>query len=98
MASGNDLPLFELVFNPFSSVISKKLTLNQREFFLRHVAQTSTEPMLGVDLNIVRASGCTLTDVNGKSYFDLISGISVSSIGHCHPAVIKAIRDQSEKY
>ncbi len=39
-----------------------------------------------------------LTDVNGKTFTDLISGISVSSIGHCHPKVVKAIQVQSEKF
>jgi acetylornithine/N-succinyldiaminopimelate aminotransferase len=72
--------------------------MNQRELFLRHVAQTSDSPMLGIDIDIVKAEGCTLTDVNGKTFTDLISGISVSSIGHCHPKVVKAIREQSEKF
>jgi acetylornithine/N-succinyldiaminopimelate aminotransferase len=72
--------------------------MNQRELFLRHVAQTSDSPMLGKDLNIVSATGCTLTDVQGKQYTDLISGISVSSVGHCHPAVVKAVKEQSERY
>jgi len=72
--------------------------MNQRELFLRHVAQTSNLPMLGVDINIKSAKGCILTDVNGKEYIDLISGISVSNIGHCHPKVISAINEQSQKY
>lgn len=72
--------------------------MNQRELFLRHVAQTSPEPLLGIDLDIDRAEGCYLYDVKGKKYLDLISGISVSSIGHCHPNVVKAIREQSEKF
>ena len=72
--------------------------MNQRDLFLRHVAQTSDTPFSGVDINISKASGCTLTDVNGKNYLDLISGISVSSVGHCHPRVVQAIKEQSEKY
>ena len=72
--------------------------MNQRELFLRHVAQTSDQPLSGIDLNIEKAAGVYLYDQSGKIYLDLISGISVSSIGHCHPQVVKAIRDQSEKY
>jgi acetylornithine/N-succinyldiaminopimelate aminotransferase len=72
--------------------------MNQRELFLRHVAQTSELPMLGHDLDIHRAYGVTLVDKKGKHYADLISGISVSSVGHCHPHVLKAIREQSEKF
>ncbi|MBA3682157.1 MAG: aspartate aminotransferase family protein [Bacteroidetes bacterium] len=72
--------------------------MNQRELFLRHVAQTSDLPLLGVDINIKVAKGVTLTDANGKEYIDLISGISVSNVGHCHPKVVKAINEQSQKF
>lgn len=37
-------------------------------------------------------------DVNGKRYLDLIAGISVCNVGHCHPAVVKAIQDQAQQY
>jgi acetylornithine/succinyldiaminopimelate/putrescine aminotransferase len=72
--------------------------MNQRELFLRHVAQTSDTPLLGIDMNITTASGSKLTDVNGKEYIDLISGISVSNVGHCHPEVVAAINEQSQKF
>lgn len=72
--------------------------MNQRELFLRHVAQTSELPMLGHDINIESAKGCVLKDINGKEYLDLISGISVSSLGHSHPKVINAIEQQSKKF
>ncbi len=72
--------------------------MNQRELFLRHVAQTSDNPLLGEDVNIYKALGCKLTDVNGKEYIDLISGISVSNVGHCHPKVVNAITEQASKY
>ncbi len=69
--------------------------MNQRELFLRHVGQTSTAPLA---LEIVKAKGCTLTDVNGKKYIDLIAGISVSNTGHRHPKVVKAIKKQVDQY
>ena len=72
--------------------------MNQRELFLRHVAQTSDLPLLGVDVNIASACGSVLKDADGKEYIDLISGISVSNIGHCHPKVVSAIHEQSKKY
>jgi acetylornithine/N-succinyldiaminopimelate aminotransferase len=72
--------------------------ITQRQLFLKHVAQTSDTPLLGVDLNIVKAKGITLTDIHGKEYIDLISGISVSNVGHCHPEVVDAIQQQTEKY
>lgn len=68
---------------------------NHRQIFLHNVAQTSPTP---VGLEIMRAEGIYLTDVNGKKYTDLISGISVSSLGHCHPNVVAAIKKQAETY
>jgi len=49
-------------------------------------------------LEIVNAKGCVLTDVNGKEYIDLISGISVSNVGHCHPDVVHTVTEQANKY
>jgi acetylornithine/N-succinyldiaminopimelate aminotransferase len=71
------------------------MQLSNRQLFLNHVAQVSPKPM---DLEIVRALGVNLFDVNNKSYIDFISGISVSNVGHCHPNVVKAIQKQSETF
>ena len=69
--------------------------ISQRELFYSYIAQTSPEPM---DLNIEKAEGVHLIDSDGKKYVDLISGISVSNVGHCNPRVINAIQEQSKKY
>lgn len=69
--------------------------MNQRELFLRHVAQTSDAPLA---LEIVKAEGCKMWDKDGKEYIDLIAGISVCNIGHRHPAVVQAIKDQADEY
>lgn len=69
--------------------------MNLRQLFLSHVAQTSTAPLA---LEIVKAEGCELIDVNGKCYIDLIGGISVANVGHRHPAVIAAIQKQLDAY
>ena len=69
--------------------------MNQRQLFLQHVAQTSPAPLA---LEIVKAEGCTLWDIHGKTYLDLISGISVCNMGHRHPKVVEAIKEQSDKY
>ncbi len=69
--------------------------MNQRELFLRHVAQTSTAPLA---LEIAKAEGAILRDVNGKEYIDLIGGISVANVGHRHPKVINAIQQQLDSY
>ena len=69
--------------------------ITNRQLFLNHVGQTSPSP---VGLEIVKAEGCKLWDVNGKEYIDLIGGISVCNIGHRHPKVIEAIKGQLDNY
>lgn len=65
------------------------------EVFLQHLAQTNSHPFL---ISIERAEGIYLYSPEGKRYTDLISGISVSNIGHRHPKVIQAIKDQLDKH
>ncbi|HET8962444.1 MAG TPA: aspartate aminotransferase family protein [Chitinophagales bacterium] len=69
--------------------------MNQRTLFLQHIAQTSPAP---VALEIVKAEGCKLFDIDRKIYLDLIAGISVSNLGHNHPAIKNAIIQQLDKY
>ncbi len=63
--------------------------------FLRHVAQTSE---LSLQFEIDRAEGIFFYDASGKAYIDLVSGVSVSACGHGHPSVVKAVKDQADKY
>lgn len=69
--------------------------ISNRQLFLSHVAQTSPAP---IGIEMAKAAGIHLWDVNGKRYVDLISGFSVCNIGHSHPAVIKAVQQQTEAY
>ncbi len=46
---------------------------------------------------MIKGEGCILTDADGKKYLDCLSGIAVCSLGHCHPAVTRAICDQAQK-
>jgi len=69
--------------------------MTNRQLFLEHVAQTSEAPLA---LEIVRAEGMYLWDVSGKQYLDMIAGISVCNVGHSHPRVVTAVREQAEKY
>jgi len=45
-------------------------------------------------VEFVRGEGVRLWDADGKEYLDFLAGISVCSVGHCHPAVVEAVRDQ----
>ncbi|MGW8316726.1 MAG: aspartate aminotransferase family protein [Bacteroidales bacterium] len=69
--------------------------ISQRQLFLRHVAQTSDTSL---QFEIDRAEGIFFYDRSGKAYIDLVSGVSVSSLGHGHPAVIQAVKDQADRY
>src|SRR5688500_19036577 len=65
------------------------------DVFLNNIAQTSPGPFL---ISIERAEGIYLYTPDGKRYTDLISGISVSNIGHRHPKLVEAIKDQVDKH
>ncbi len=69
--------------------------ITERQLFYNYVAQTSEEP---IALEIEKAEGIYLYDKNGKKYIDLISGVSVSNLGHRHKNVLKAVNEQLEKY
>ena len=49
------------------------------------------------DLSLVKGSGSYVWDEAGKSYLDFATGIAVCSLGHCHPALVKAIQNQAEQ-
>jgi acetylornithine/succinyldiaminopimelate/putrescine aminotransferase len=66
-----------------------------REIFLNNLAPTSPTPFL---IPVERAEGIYLYTPEGKRYIDLISGIAVSAIGHRHPKVVSAIKDQVDKH
>ncbi len=69
--------------------------MNHRELFFRHLGQTSLSP---IGLEIVRAEGVYLFDITGKKYLDAIGGISVCNTGHRHPDVVRAIREQADRF
>lgn len=48
-------------------------------------------------VHFVRGEGARLWDADGHEYLDFLTGISVSSVGHCHPAVVRAIADQAAR-
>ena len=71
------------------------MEFTHRQLFQKFMAPTSDAPLA---LEITKAAGVYLYDTAGKSYIDLISGIAVSNVGHCNPAVVKAIKDQVDAY
>jgi len=69
--------------------------VNNKHLFLTHVAQTSDFPVF---LEVARAEGLFFYNPEGKAYFDLISGVSVSNLGHNHPVIVEAVKKQAETY
>ncbi len=69
--------------------------LTNRQLFFQHVALPSQEPLA---LEIEKAEGIYMYDPDGNQYIDLVSGVSVSNIGHRNPEVIQAIKDQLDQY
>ncbi len=69
--------------------------MSERDFFLSHLGQTTPFPFL---VEVGRAEGIYIYDKQGKAYMDMISGVAVNSIGHRHPKVVSALKDQIDKY
>src|SRR5690554_2634224 len=46
-------------------------------------------------LAFIKGKGSVLWDADGKEYIDMLAGIGVNSVGHCHPDVVNAIQDQA---
>ena len=66
-----------------------------KEDFLRYQAQTTPHPMA---LEISHAKGSYIYDIEGNANLDFVAGVSACSLGHCHPKVIKAVKNQLDKY
>ena len=63
--------------------------------FLKYQAQTSPYPLA---LEISHAKGSYIFDTNNKSYLDFVAGVSACTLGHSHPKVVNAIKNQADKY
>lgn len=63
--------------------------------FLKYQAQTTPHP-LGMEIS--HAKGSYIYDVSGNQHLDFVAGVSACSLGHCHPAVVKAVQDQVASY
>ena len=66
-----------------------------RRQFLAHVAQTSPSPMM---VEVARAEGVFFYTPEGKRYYDLVAGVSVSNVGHGNADVVRAVQRQAADY
>ncbi|WP_047419745.1 aspartate aminotransferase family protein [Cellulophaga sp. Hel_I_12] len=63
--------------------------------FYKHQAQTTPHPLA---LEISHAKGSYIYDTHGNAHLDFVAGVSACSLGHCHPKVTQAIKDQLDQY
>ena len=63
--------------------------------FLKFQAQTTPHPL---GLEISHASGSYIYSTEGKKYLDFVAGVSATSLGHCHPRIVKDVKEQLDKY
>ena len=63
--------------------------------FLKYQAQTTPHPLA---MEISHAKGSFIYDTKGKAYLDFVAGVSACSLGHSHPKVVKAVKEQLDKY
>ncbi|PKP08980.1 MAG: aspartate aminotransferase family protein [Bacteroidetes bacterium HGW-Bacteroidetes-3] len=66
-----------------------------KEDFFKYQAQTSPHPLA---IEISHANGCYIYGANGKEYLDFVAGVSANTLGHNHPKISQAIKNQVDKY
>ena len=63
--------------------------------FLKFQAQTSPHPL---GMHVSHARGSYIYDSRGNAHLDFVAGVSACSLGHCHPKVVEAVKNQLDKY
>lgn len=63
--------------------------------FYKYQAQTTPHPLA---LEISHAEGSYIFDTSGNKHLDFVAGVSACALGHCHPRVVSAIKEQLDKY
>ena len=63
--------------------------------FFTYKAQTTPHPLA---LEISHASGSYIYDTKGNKHLDFVAGVSACSLGHCHPRVVTAVKEQLDRY
>jgi len=69
--------------------------MSNKEDFFTYQAQTTPHPLA---MEVSHAKGSYIYDTNGKAHLDFVAGVSACTLGHCHPAVVEAIKIQTESY
>src|SRR3990172_4122752 len=78
---------------PIPGPRSKEIVASEQ----RHLAPGLQGFALWAGVAMDHGQGSTLTDVDGNTYVDLIGGIGVNALGHCHPRYVAALVEQAQK-
>jgi len=73
------------------------MTMASTEKLLSDSAQYIANTYFRFPIVLVRGEGAKVWDKNGKEYLDFVAGVAVNNLGHCHPRVVAAIREQAGK-
>ncbi len=76
-------------------LFNKEMQLTNRQIFYNHLALPSE---VSNAIEVVKAEGIYLYDDKGDKFIDLVSGVSVSNLGHSHPEIVEAVKKQAETY
>ena len=68
----------------------------EKNELIRRESEAIIQTYTRQDLVLVRGSGVKVWDSDGIEYLDFVAGIAVNNVGHCHPAVVEAIKRQAE--
>jgi len=79
--------------SPLGIETSERIFQEEQQFLAPGVQSISLHSRLVID----RGSGVFLTDVNGRTYLDFFSGVTVGSLGHCHPRYAAAMKEQVDR-
>ena len=77
-----------------NSTFAQNYSIMKQDFF-NYQAQTSH---FASGFEVERAEGNYIYGKDGRAYLDFVSGISANVLGHSHPKIINAIKEQADKY
>jgi 4-aminobutyrate aminotransferase len=79
-----------------NSTLQRDQDISSEELIVRDQASVAATIYRYTDIAFQRGEGVYLYDFEGRQYLDFVSGIATMNVGHCHPLVVEAIREQAE--
>ncbi len=80
----------------YKAVDMEVVSMINRDELMKREAEAIIQTYTRQKMVLVRGSGTKVWDSDGNEYLDFVAGIAVNNVGHCHPAVVQAIKRQAE--